>query len=80
MFKINNKDIRTTPTAVFLTFTPFSRISIVNFQEVNAGLVRSLFPEGAMTPVQSFFYKQLASDLSPQSCYYFSRFLGFQAV
>ena len=33
MFKVNNKDIRTTPTY----FTPCSSVSIVNFEHINAG-------------------------------------------
>ena len=38
MFKVNNKDIRTTPMAYF---TPFSSVSIVNFEQVNAGWVET---------------------------------------
>ena len=34
MFKVNNKDTRT-------YFTPFSSVSIVNFEQINAGLVVS---------------------------------------
>ena len=40
MFKVNNKDTRTTPLASFwylCYFTPFSTVSIVNFEQVNAG-------------------------------------------
>ena len=39
MFKVNNKDIRTTPGSIanFENFTPCSRASIVNFEQVNAG-------------------------------------------
>ena len=37
MFKVNNKDTRTTPTA----FTPYSRVYIVNFEHVIAGWVNS---------------------------------------
>ena len=35
MFKVNNKDTRTTPPMVY--FTPCSSVSIVNFEQVNAG-------------------------------------------
>ena len=34
MFKVNNKDTRTTPVAYF---TPRSSVSIVNFEHVIAG-------------------------------------------
>ena len=37
MFKVNNKDTRTTPLATY--FTPFSSVSIANIEQVNAGLV-----------------------------------------
>ena len=36
MFKVNNKDTRTTPMAYFTTC---SSVSIVNFEHVNAGWV-----------------------------------------
>ena len=47
MFKVNNKDTKTTPIASFLClywqlgtyFTPFSVVSIVNFEHVIAGWV-----------------------------------------
>ena len=35
MFKVNNKDTRTAPLWTY--FTPFSSVSIVNFELVNAG-------------------------------------------
>ena len=38
MFEINNKDTRTTPMAT--PFTPCSSISIVKFEQVNAGWLR----------------------------------------
>ena len=34
MFKVNNKDIKTTLT---LYFTPYSSVSIVNFEHIIAG-------------------------------------------
>ena len=45
MFKVSNKDIRTTPMAVILVsllltstyFTSFSNVSIVKFEHVNVG-------------------------------------------
>ena len=41
MFKVNNKDARTTPLVSFwylyCYFTPFSIVSIVNFEQINAG-------------------------------------------
>ena len=45
MFKVNNKGTRTTPGVVLVSlllnliiyFTPFSRDSTVNFEQVNAG-------------------------------------------
>ena len=39
MIKVNNKDIRTTPTYFFI----FSTVSVVNFEQVNAGWVRSSY-------------------------------------
>ena len=47
MFKVNNKDTRTTPLAAFWClscqiwtyFTPCSSVSIVNFEQANAGWV-----------------------------------------
>ena len=47
MFKVNNKDIKTTPMASFWClycklwtyFTPCSSVSMVNFEHVNAGRV-----------------------------------------
>ena len=48
MFKVNNKGTRTTPIKWSNTlkqfvgkFTPYSRVSIVNFEQVNAGWVSS---------------------------------------
>ena len=38
MFKVNNKDTRTTTTY----FTPCSSVSIVKFEQVNAGWVGSV--------------------------------------
>ena len=49
MFKVNNKDLRTTPVAsfgVFMVnfehtyFTPCSSVSNVNFEQVHSGWVR----------------------------------------
>ena len=40
MFKVNNKDTRTTPALNI--FTPCSNVSIVNFEQVNVGWVISL--------------------------------------
>ena len=48
MFKVNNKDTRTTPIVSFwylycqlwTYFTPFSGVSIVNFEQVNAGFYK----------------------------------------
>ena len=45
MLKVNNKDTTTTPVASFwylywllsTYFTPYSSVSIVNFEQVNAG-------------------------------------------
>ena len=37
MFKVNNKDTRTTPMAL----TPYSRVYIVNFEQVIAGWINS---------------------------------------
>ena len=50
MFKVNNKDTRTTSMTSFWCFycelwtysTPCSSVSIVNFEQVNAGWVRGL--------------------------------------
>ena len=40
MFKVNNKDTRTTPTLTFITyFTSRSSVSIVNFEQVKASWV-----------------------------------------
>ena len=39
MFKVNNKDTRTTP----LAFRPWSSVSIVNFGQVNTDWDRTLF-------------------------------------
>ena len=39
MFKVNNKDTRTTP----LAFRPCSFVSIVNFEQVNADWDSTLF-------------------------------------
>ena len=47
MLKINNKDTRTTPY-----FTPYAIFSIVNFEQVNAGLVAL------------FLFKQLLTRLA----------------
>ena len=43
MFKVNNKDVRATP----MVFTPWSSVSIVNFEQVNVGweLILSLVGE-----------------------------------
>ena len=43
MFKVNNKDVRATPRV----FTPWSSVSIVNFEQVNVGweLILSLVGE-----------------------------------
>ena len=54
MFKVNNKDTRTTPTALLwffiansvvllsllLTLNIISSVSVVNFEQINAGWVR----------------------------------------
>ena len=42
MFKVNNKDTRTTPMTSFwfLYFAPCSSVSIVNFEHVIVGWVR----------------------------------------
>ena len=40
MFKVNNKDTRTTYTRMTY-FTPCSSVSIVNFEHVIAGWVRA---------------------------------------
>ena len=52
MFKVNNKDTRTTPVASFWCFIvnfghishPSSSVSIVNFKQVNAGWAADSIP------------------------------------
>ena len=39
MFKVNNKDTRTTPLLTLNIFTPCSSVSIVNFEQVNTAWV-----------------------------------------
>ena len=42
MFKVNNKDTRTTPTVSCSSSTPCSSVSIVNFEHVIMGWVISV--------------------------------------
>ena len=44
MFKVSNKDARTTPVASVAYFTPCSSVSIANFEQVNAGWVVQYAP------------------------------------
>ena len=45
MFKVNNKDIRTTPKAYIMTyFTPSSSVFIVNFEHIEIIQVLRLSP------------------------------------
>ena len=39
IFKANNKDTKTMPMSLLTYFTPGSSVSIVNFEQVNAGWV-----------------------------------------
>ena len=57
MFKVNNKDNRTTPMAYFTTC---SNVSVVNFEKVNAGWV-------------IWEYKECVNDLSDVSCEWYVR-------
>ena len=78
MFKVNNKDIRTTPMAFFWCFccnfrnsTPFSSVSIVNFEQLNAGWVLPLlfiwgFP----------FLMFSLTHFSPMFCFYTPEDIG----
>ena len=54
MFKVNNKDTRT-------YFTPFSSVSIVNFEQVNAGSILNTDTFHAVTES----YKYLGDIISP---------------
>ena len=55
MVKVNNKNTRTT-SLVFLYFTPFSRVSIVNFEQVNVSWVTTSFSKKRLKNVISFYF------------------------
>ena len=54
MFKVNNKDTRTTPTY----FTPYSSVSIVHFEHVIAAQVGSLYECSSLSQQFSFFFSR----------------------
>ena len=56
MFKVNNKDTRTTPMAYF---TPCSSVSVVNLEQVNDGWENKCFPLISYY-LQFFFYSMNA--------------------
>ena len=53
MLKVNNKDTRTMPLAYKTYLTPCSSVSIVNFEQVNAGWesVKKKFSQLTVYPI-----------------------------
>ena len=63
MFKVDNKDTRTTTY-----FTPWFSVSIVNFEQVNAGcVVRALDCECKGTGWLQSFYPSMVDQMSARS-------------
>ena len=60
MFKFSNKDNRPTPLASYCT--PYSSVSIVNFEHVNAGWVVSML-QARVNPIQLNFVFHIETQM-----------------